>query len=323
MSHATLPEQEIAVLQGVREIIVLRGPKPAPKAGELLIRITHAGICGSDLHYFRHGDFGSLKAQLPMYSGQELVGVVVDPNGIDDFSTGDRVAVEYVCPGLHSTGSLMGKHNPCDEGTSTATNNTSGCFANYVCATKTDVFKIPENVDSSVATMCEPLSVALHTYKLCGSRTHDLINGSAVIFGASTLGFCHLIILKQQGVRNVYIVDTSEDRREMALQLGATATFTSGEAFKAFDKKCELTVDCAATFESFDGCICASTVNGTLALVGIPEVGFLNFNAHQAGIKELFIISVRRSNHCLETCLELTDVRYWRLMTRKPVPPQL
>lgn len=98
MSDIAPRDQEIAVLQDVRKIVVRREVKPSPKAGELLVRITHAGICGSDLHYFRHGGLGSFRAKLPMYMGHEPAGIVVDPNGVKGFSAGDRVAIEPGCP---------------------------------------------------------------------------------------------------------------------------------------------------------------------------------------------------------------------------------
>ena len=130
--------------------------------------------------------------------------------------------------------------------------NTPGCFSTYICVNKIQVYKIPDNIDLSLACVAEPVAIAMHTYKLCGGRTHDLIDGSAVIFGAGAIGLGHLIILKSQGVRNVYVVDPLEYRRSLALELGAAATFSNaGELVK----KCELVIDCAGTIESFDACI--------------------------------------------------------------------
>jgi L-iditol 2-dehydrogenase len=301
-------EHEVAVLQAVRTMVICKQPVPVPKAGELLVRVTHAGICGSDLHYFRHGGLGSFKTPLPMPMGHEPAGIVISSNGSCEFKEGDRVAIEPGCPCLTSKWSLLGKHNLCERGTFMGADNTPGCFSTYVCVKEIQLFKIPDNVDLDVASVCEPLSIALHTYKLCGNRTHDLINGSAIIFGAGPIGLGHLIILKAQGVRNVFVVDMLEYRRNLARELGASAVFATGAAFttgRSLLKKCELVIDCAGTVESFDDCLRAAAVNGTLALVGIPEVDFLNFNPHQARIKELVIINVRRSNQCLETCLRM------------------
>lgn len=295
-------ELEIAMLQDARSIIIKKEPMPQPKAGEMLVRITHAGICGSDLHYFRHGGLGSFKSKLPMYLGHEPAGVVVDPNGLTDFQHGDRVAIEPGCPCLDSKWSLVGKHNLCERGTFMGAGDTPGCFATFVCVKAIQVLKIPDNVESSLASLCEPLAVALHTYKLCGNRTLDLIDGSAVIFGAGAIGLCHLIILVSRGVRDVYMVDPLEYRRKFALELGAAGAFAS---ISELEKKFELVVDCAGTIESFEACLQASEVNGTLALVGIPETDYLHFNAHKARTKELVIINVRRSNQCLATCLKM------------------
>ena len=297
-----MTEQDIAVLQDIRTVVVRKEEVPVPKPNELLIRITHAGICGSDLHYFRHGGLGSFKAPLPMYLGHEPAGVVVDPNGSADFKSGDRVAVEPGCPCLDSKWSMRGKHNLCEKGTFMGAGKTPGCFAMYVCVQRIQVFKIPDNVESSLASLCEPMAVALHTYKLCGNRTHDLIDGSAIIFGAGAIGLCHLILLQAQGVRDICVVDPLEYRRQLALDLGATTAF---DPVTQLQKKYDFVIDCAGTVESFDACVRAAAVNGTVALVGIPEIDFLKFNAHQARVKEIFIINVRRSNQCLEVCLRL------------------
>lgn len=296
-------EHEVAVLKDVREMIVRKEPMPQPNTDELLVRMTHAGICGSDLHYFRHGGLGSFKTALPMPIGHEPAGIVVDANGVPEFKAGDRVAVEPGCPCLTSKFSLLGKHNLCERGTFMGAENTPGCFSTYICVHKIQLYKVPDNVDLDLACVAEPLAIALHTYKLCGGRTHDLIDGSAVIFGAGAIGLGHLIILKAQGVREVYVVDPLAYRTNLALELGATAVFKHGDELGK--KKCQLVVDCAGTVESFEASIRAAAVSGVLALVGIPEVDFLQFNPHQARIKELLIINVRRSNQTLDTCLKI------------------
>jgi L-iditol 2-dehydrogenase len=295
-------EHEVAVLQHVRKMVVKKEPIPQPKADELVIRVTHAGICGSDLHYFRHGGLGSFMTPLPMPMGHEPAGIVLNANGVPGFKEGDRVAVEPGCPCLSSKFSLLGKHNLCERGTFMGAENAPGCFSTYICVNKIQLSKVPENVDLNLACVAEPLAIAVHTYKLCGARTHDLINGSAVVFGAGAIGLGHLIILKAQGVREVFVVDPLEYRRRLAIDLGATAVFASGSEL---GKKCEMVIDCAGTNESFDSCIRAAAVNGVLALVGIPEADFLHFNPHQARIKELLIVNVRRSNQTLDTCLQI------------------
>ena len=294
MSH------EIAVLEDVGKMNVRLEPIPVPGKDEVLVHVTHAGVCGSDLHYFRHGGLGSFKTPLPMYMGHEPAGIVVNANGVEGFHEGDRVAIEPGCPCLTSKWSLLGKHNLCEKGTFMGANNTPGCFASYACVNKIQLCKIPENVDCALASLCEPLGVALHTYKLCGARTLDLISGRVAIFGGGAIGLCHLLILKARGVRDVYVVEKLPFRRALALELGAIAV----EDYKSIGK-CELVIDCAGTSESFDACVRVAAVNGTVALVGIPEVDYLNFNPHQARTKELVVINVRRSNQCLHSCLQM------------------
>ena len=119
-------EHDVAVLQDVRKMILRKEPVPVPKANELLIRMTHAGICGSDLHYFRHGGLGSFRTPLPMRMGHEPAGIVLNANGVPGFKEGDRVAVEPGCPCLTSKFSFLGKHNLCERGTFMGADGTPG-----------------------------------------------------------------------------------------------------------------------------------------------------------------------------------------------------
>ena len=302
----------IALLTNPGKLEIKTEPIPIPKIGQLLIKIVYAGICGSDLHYFRHGGLGSFKTPLPMYMGHEPAGIVVDANNVKGFNNGDRVAIEPGCPCLTSKWSLMGKHNLCTEGTFMGANKTPGCFATFVCVNSIQVFKVPDSIDLSLATLCEPLAVALHTFKLCNIKNENIFGGSAVIFGSGSIGLCQLIILKSHGIKNIYVVDNLEYRRKIATSLGAKKTFTWDESIDCIKKLtnyngCELVIDCAGTTESFNSSIKVSAINGVLALVGIPEVDHLEFNAHQARTKELLIINVRRSNQCLEECLKLIE----------------
>jgi threonine dehydrogenase-like Zn-dependent dehydrogenase len=65
-----------------------------------------------------------------------------------------------------------------------------------------------------------------------------------------------------------------------------------------------ITVDTGGTSESIDGCINVAAVNGKVALIGIPEADFVNYNPHRMRTKELTIKNVRRSNQTLDDCVK-------------------
>lgn len=66
-----------------------------PSKGEVLVRVEHVGICGSDLHYYEQGAIGDFKVSFPFVLGHEAAGTVVEiGEGVTDLAVGDRVAME-------------------------------------------------------------------------------------------------------------------------------------------------------------------------------------------------------------------------------------
>ena len=63
-------------------------------AGQLRVRVRCGGICGSELHYYQHGGFGTIRVKEPMVLGHEVAGVIDAVGaGVKDFASGDRIAV--------------------------------------------------------------------------------------------------------------------------------------------------------------------------------------------------------------------------------------
>ncbi|CAE7634716.1 XYL2 [Symbiodinium sp. CCMP2456] len=300
----------LAILQDVRRLAIVEEEIPKPADGEVLVRITHAGLCGSDLHYFRHGGLGSFKTPMPMYMGHEPAGVIADANKCPGWAVGDRVAVVPNCPYLGSKMSMRGKQHLCECGTFMGAGKTRGCFADFVCVSAVQLVRVPSHVPLELAMMTEPLSVALHSLKLSQTAILDAVDGDVCIFGAGAIGLCHLLLLKHVGARSVHIVEPLERRREVALRLGASSAHPSegcaaGLKARLGKSGCELVFDCAGTEQSFQAALQVASSAALVVLVGIPEVDHLPYNPHVARTKELTILNVRRANQTLATCLEL------------------
>eukprot|EP00439_Symbiodinium_sp_Y106_P078598 s472_g17.t1 len=300
----------LAILQDVGRLALVEEEIPKPADGEVLVRITHAGLCGSDLHYFRHGGLGSFKTPMPMYMGHEPAGVIADANKCPGWAVGDRVAVVPNCPYLGSKMSMRGKQHLCECGTFMGAGKTRGCFADFVCVSAVQLVRVPSHVPLELAMMTEPLSVALHSLKLSQTAILDAVDGDVCIFGAGAIGLCHLLLLKHVGARSVHMVEPLEGRREVALRLGASSAHPSEGCAARLKAKlgrsgCELVFDCAGTEQSFQAALQVASSASLVVLVGIPEVDHLPYNPHVARTKELTILNVRRANQTLATCLEL------------------
>src|SRR5688572_24609880 len=84
-----------AVLHAAGDLRISGRPMPVPGAGEVVVEVHSVGICGSDVHYYRHGRIGDHVVVDPMVLGHEAGGTVVDLGpGVTTLEVGQRVAVE-------------------------------------------------------------------------------------------------------------------------------------------------------------------------------------------------------------------------------------
>lgn len=297
-------KNRVAKLTQIRKIEIFEEEIPKLLNNQILVAMKSVGICGSDMHYFKEGGLGSFKNPLPMYMGHEPSGIVIDSNGSKKFKEGDRVAVEPGMPCISSYWSMKGKHNLCDKGTFMGANS-QGAFADFVIVDELQLVKIPDSMSYNLASLLEPLGVCLHTANLLKPKFTE----SATIFGSGPIGLCMFSILKKMGLKNIFMIDKIPFRVEFAKEFGATDSFLLAEDYNKKIKEMTdgfgttITIDTGGTSESIDGCINVASVNGRVALVGIPEADIVNYNPHRMRTKELTIKNVRRSNQTLDDCV--------------------
>ena len=298
-------KNKVAKLTQIRKIEIFEEEIPKLQKGQILVAIKSVGICGSDMHYFKEGGLGSFKNPLPMYMGHEPAGIIVDSNGSEKFKEGDRVAVEPGMPCVTSYWSMKGKHNLCEKGTFMGA-NAQGAFSDYVVVEELQLVKIPDTMSYNLASLLEPLGVCLHTANLIEPKFTE----SATIFGAGPIGLCMYSILNKAGVKDIFMVDKLPYRVKFAKEFGATESFLLADDYNKKIKELTngmgttMAIDTGGTSESIDGCINVSSVNGKVALIGIPESDFVNYNPHRMRTKELTIKNFRRSNQTLDDCVK-------------------
>jgi len=149
-------------------LIVEDVPCPTPGAGEVVVRVRHCGICGSDLHWY-HGQM-ALPVGCP---GHEISGEVADVGaGVTSLKAGDAVALE----GIASCGScrycLAGDYQRCPA-VGVVGMTIPGGFADYVKMPARHCFPVPAGVDFATAALAEPLGVAVHAVRLAGLGIGD------------------------------------------------------------------------------------------------------------------------------------------------------
>lgn len=234
-------------------------PKPMVEAGDVLIKVRAAGICGSDLPLY-YGTVEGKVVDYPIVIGHEFAGEVCEVGkGVTAWKIGDRVVSDntgYVCGKCHACGS--GEYLFCSKRKGMG-NDMDGGFAQYVKipAQVLNVFpnclyKIPDNVPFSHAAIMDP---CCNAYKAIVQEAQLLPGENIVIFGAGALGLFSVQIAKILGAGKVIMVGMHEDeeiRFKKAKELGAT-DFIVADREPTIEKAIELggedgisvAVDCA------------------------------------------------------------------------------
>ncbi len=211
----------VLVRQG--ELRTEQRPVPAPGPGEVLVRITSVGVCGSDTHYFKEGRIGSFVIDSPLVLGHEPAGVVVSLGaGVTNRSVGQRVSLEPGIPDPLSKQSLAGCYN-LDPGVRFfATPPIDGVFSEYAVHPAAFCHPVPDNVSDDAAALLEPLSVALAARAAGRIELGDKV----LVAGAGPIGLLISKVAQLAGA-TVTLTDVRAERLDIAEAYGAAHSFTA------------------------------------------------------------------------------------------------
>ncbi|HEX7593843.1 MAG TPA: alcohol dehydrogenase catalytic domain-containing protein [Anaerolineae bacterium] len=244
-------------------------PTPTPNAGEVLVRVTGCGICGTDLHFLRAMNH----EWTPL--GHELAGCVEEVGeGVSRLRSGDSVIIE--------NNSSCNVCDACKNGESrycrniwTFMNDQAG-IGDYVCVPETSLQK-HHDLSPRQATVAEPLTVAIDVTL----RADIPLNGAVALWGAGPIGIMACQIAKLRGARRVFLVGSPRDnprnrfRFELARALGADVTISGNE--NAVDEIKRATGDgvdrvlVTAPPTAIPDALRACRFGGIVALIGLEE----------------------------------------------------
>jgi (R,R)-butanediol dehydrogenase / meso-butanediol dehydrogenase / diacetyl reductase len=192
---------------------------PSPSGGEALIEVAWCGICGSDLHAFRSG-LGVSPGQI---LGHEASGHVLEAPGVGHLSPGDRVAIRPVLPCGECRACRRGEVNLCEVPIMLGFGGVAGAMADRVLVPRAAigdaVLKLPPSVGLRSAALIEPLAVGLRAARLARLAPGD----RCLVVGCGPIGLAAIRFLAAQMPVALVASDPSPLRRELALDLGATA----------------------------------------------------------------------------------------------------
>ncbi len=192
---------------------------PEPKIGinEVLIRVTHTGICGTDLHIFDWDDWAQATIPVPMVIGHEFVGEIVEiGSNVNDFHPGEVVSGEghVVCGRCRNC--LAGRRHLCAHTQGVGVNR-PGAFAEYIALPMSNIWRHASNINREVAAIFDPFGNAVHT-----ALSFPVLGEDVLITGAGPIGLMTIPVARHAGARFVVVTDLNPYRLELARKMGAS-----------------------------------------------------------------------------------------------------
>ncbi|SHI30511.1 L-idonate 5-dehydrogenase [Streptomyces sp. 3214.6] len=195
------------VIHGQGDLRVEELASPVPGPGEVLVAVRYGGVCGSDLHYWRHGGVGDFRLKEPMVLGHEVVGTVLTSKGPSGPPPGTAVAVHPATPCGVCPECADGRRNVCRDtrylGSAARTPHVQGGFAAEIVVPAEQVRALPPGLDARRAALAEPLSVALHAVRRAG----PVAGRHVLVTGAGPIGCLVVAAAKAAGAARVTVTD--------------------------------------------------------------------------------------------------------------------
>jgi L-iditol 2-dehydrogenase len=210
-----------AVYYGPRDLRVEEVSIPDIRAGELLLQVEEASICGTDLRVF-HGQHRMFPPGTVRIPGHEVVGTIAGLGpGVKGYAAGQRV---FVAPNMgcgHCRQCISGANNLCPDYQAIGLTMDGG-FAEYMrvpaqAVAQGNVMPVRADLNPAVAALIEPLACVLRGQTALRVRPGDVV----LVLGAGPIGVMHIKLARLSGARRVLVSEPNPLRLELALKAGA------------------------------------------------------------------------------------------------------
>lgn len=210
------------VIHAAKDLRIEDREPEAPGKGQVEVQIEAGGICGSDLHYYNHGGFGTVRLREPMILGHEVAGTIKAlGSGVSALAVGDRVVVSPSRPCGACDYCQRGQQNHCLNmrfyGSAMPMPHIQGAFRQRLVAEAWQCHKIADGVSMNEAAMAEPFAVTLHAV----SRAGSLLGKRVLVTGCGPIGALAIIAARVHGAREIVATDVMDGVLDKALSIGA------------------------------------------------------------------------------------------------------
>jgi len=277
------PDANIAAFYNPsREIHLVEKPRPKPGPGQVLLHVRATGICGSDVHFWKHGRIGdSMVVTDECGSGHESAGEVVEVGeGVTQWKLGDRVAIEAGVPCSKPSCDYcrIGRYNACPDVVFFSTPPFHGTLSRWHLHPAEWLHRLPDSVSFEEGSLCEPLAVALAGIERSGLRLGD----STLICGAGPIGLVSLLSARAAGAEPVVITDLFQSRLDLARKLvpgvrtvlierGSTPKESAEKIKAAANGPIKIALECSGVENSIHTAIYSAQFGGKVFIIGVGK----------------------------------------------------
>ena len=276
-----------------------------PEEGEVLIKTTHTGICGTDTKIYE----GKIPARYPLVMGHEIVGEIVGGDVPSEMGEGSRILVDpvlycgncfhcnrddtHLCP----NGGIMGRE-------------VDGGFADYCIAKVSHIYPLPVDLDSKTGAAIQVLTTVLHAQDVGGVGKGQ----SVAVLGLGVTGLMHMQLAKARGAHNVIGISRNDHKRNVALALGADHVVAHGENAKKLildvtnGVGVDIVIESVGHLSKLAEAVELARLGGKIIPFGIYPSGNAELPFYEFYFKELQIANVRAAKgRDFPECIELVS----------------
>lgn len=293
------PESFGLVVHAAGDVRVESIPVREPQPYEALVEIAYGGICGSDVHYWRHGAAGQSILRDPMLLGHEVVGRIVQAaaDGTGP-APGSPVAVHPARPdpgdgsvrypldrpNLSPAGTYLGSaaHRP----------HTAGAFVRFLPLPTEMLRALSPDLSLRTAALIEPASVAWRAV----TRAGDVTGRRVLVVGAGPIGALVVAALARAKAAEIVAVDLHDAPLERALALGATRTVRAADGAEVAAVDADVTIESSGSAPGLAAAIGATTRGGRVVMLGLLPPGDQPVPVSLAIARELELVGSFRFN---------------------------
>ncbi len=304
-----------AVWHGIKDIRVEVVPDPVVEPDKVIVKVKACGICGSDLHEYSDGPIiiptnipDPLTGKTaPMILGHEFSGEIVEiGRNVKGWAIGDRVVIDPAIACWECSACKRQQYNRCTMLACTGLSE-NGAFAEYVSVRDYQLYRLNDTISWVEGAVVEPLAVGVHAV----DRSNIAMGDSVLVVGTGAIGLAALQAARAAGAAEVYVIGGSQNRRKLAVQLGATKVYSAdysdihSEVMSLTNGNgVNISFECVGKDETVNLCLQLTCRGGRVVVVGVFKNKSL-IDCNQFSLYEKDIVGCRAYAGDFKTVISL------------------